>query len=156
MAVPRSASALRIAIIILFSLMFTTGVDAQGSITSPEDFFGFQMGTDRKLARWDKIVEYFYQLEKESDRLKVFDMGPSSEGHPFLILLITSPENLSRLDQLQEFNKKISDPRGLPAEEIQRCISEGKAVVFSGMLEPAELAVYRVQNYGLWATMERS
>ena len=133
MAVSRSASALRIAIIILFSLMFTTGVDAQGSITNPEDFFGFRMGTDRKLARWDKIVEYFYQLEKESDRLKVFDMGPSSEGHPFLILLITSPENLSRLDQLQEFNKKISDPRGLPAEEIERCISEGKAVVFQSM-----------------------
>ncbi|MCK5464333.1 MAG: hypothetical protein KAI95_14995, partial [Bacteroidales bacterium] len=132
MAVPKSASALRIAII-LFSLMFTTGVDAQGSITNPEDFFGFRMGTDRKLARWDKIVDYFYLLEAESDRLKVFDMGPSSEGHPFLILLITSPENLSRLDQLQEFNKKISDPRGLSAEEIERCISEGKAVVFQSM-----------------------
>jgi hypothetical protein len=25
-------------------------------ILSPEQFFGFRMGTDRKLARWDKIV----------------------------------------------------------------------------------------------------
>ena len=34
--------------------------------------------------------------------------------------------------------------------------NEGKAVVFSGLLEPAEFAVYRLQNYGLWATMQRS
>ena len=29
------------------------------TIPSPEEFFGFQMGTDRKLARWDKLVEYY-------------------------------------------------------------------------------------------------
>jgi hypothetical protein len=31
---------------------------AQGQITSPEKFFGFQLGSDRKMARWDKMVEY--------------------------------------------------------------------------------------------------
>ncbi len=25
-------------------------------IPTPESFFGFQMGADRKLARWDKLV----------------------------------------------------------------------------------------------------
>ena len=29
---------------------------AQAQITSPERFFGFQMGADRKMARWDKMV----------------------------------------------------------------------------------------------------
>ncbi len=86
-------------------LLSNKGVEAQNTITSPKDFFGFQMGTDRKLTRWDKIVEYFYQLEQESDRLKVMNMGPSSEGHPFLLLLITSPDNLSDLDKLQMINK---------------------------------------------------
>lgn len=33
--------------------------------------------------------------------------------------------------------------------------NEGKAVVFAGMREPAELAVYRLHRYGLWATMEQ-
>ena len=133
MAASRFASTLRILIVILFSLLFTKGADAQGTITSPEDFFGFQMGTDRKLARWDRIVEYFYQLEEESDRIKVYNLGPSSEGHPFLMLLITSSENLSRLDELQAFNKQISDPRGQPTEEIGQAIREGKAVVFQSV-----------------------
>jgi ATP-dependent Clp protease adaptor protein ClpS len=34
--------------------------------------------------------------------------------------------------------------------------NEGKAVVFNGTREPAELAVYRLHRYGLWATMEQS
>ncbi len=144
MAVPKSPIVFRILIVLLISLLFSTGVNAQGSVTSPEDFFGFQMGTDRKLARWDRIVEYFYQLEEESDRLKVYNLGPSSEGHPFLMLLITSPENLSRLDELQAFNKKISDPRGQPSEEIGRAIREGKAVVFQSMsLHASEVGVHR-------------
>lgn len=119
--------------VFILILLSTLGVEAQKTITSPEDFFGFQMGTDRKLARWDKIVEYFYLLEQESDRLKVINMGPSSEGHPFLMLLITSPENLSDLDRLQMINKKITDPRDVSREEIDQYIQDGKAVVFQSM-----------------------
>ena len=38
---------------------------AQAQVTPPEAFFGFQMGADRKMARWDKLVEYYRLLEKE-------------------------------------------------------------------------------------------
>ena len=126
----RSVSITLASALILLSSM---EVEAQNTITTPEDFFGFQMGADRQLARWDRIVEYYYQLEKESDRLKVINMGPSSEGHPFLLLVITSPENLADLDKLQMINKKISDPRGVPQEEIDKYVQEGKAVIFQSM-----------------------
>ena len=39
-------------------------------ITSPESFFGHQLGADRKIARWDKVVDYYYLLAKESDRMQ--------------------------------------------------------------------------------------
>lgn len=106
---------------------------AQNNITSPEQFFGFQMGADRKLARWDKIVEYFYKLEKESERLKVINMGPSAEGHPFLVLIISSPDNLANLDELQKINKTISNPRNISEEGIVEYIEKGKAVIFQSM-----------------------
>ena len=51
-------------------------------ITTPLEHFGFTPGADGELARWDKIVEYFYLLEKQSDRISVTDMGPSTEGKP--------------------------------------------------------------------------
>lgn len=69
----------------------TLSFTAQNQATSPLDFFGFQLGSDKKIARWDKIVDYFGQLEKESTKLKVINMGPSTMGHPFLLVIISSP-----------------------------------------------------------------
>jgi len=107
--------------------------NAQEKVTSPEEYFGFQMGADYKLARWDKIVDYFYLLEKQSDRIKVWNLGESSEGHPFLLTLITSTQNLANLDELQKINKELSDPRGISEETIKQHIKNGKAVIFQSM-----------------------
>ncbi len=112
-----------------YSLTF----EAQDQITSPQDFFGFQLGSDKKIARWDKIVEYFMHLEKESVKLKVINMGPSTMGHPFLVVIISSPENLANLNRLQEINAQLSDPRCIPGEQIKGLLDEGKAVICQSM-----------------------
>lgn len=102
-------------------------------ITSPVEFFGFQLGSDRKIARWDKIVEYFYKLESQSKAIKVVDMGPSTEGNPFLLTIISSPENLAKLEHYREINGKIADPRGLSEDAVKALVKEGKAVVCQSM-----------------------
>jgi hypothetical protein len=102
-------------------------------ITSPEEYFGFRMGTDRKIARWDAIVEYFRLLQSQSDRVEVVDLGPSTDGHPFLQVIITSPENHGRLEILRRVNHRISHPRGLTTEEVGAFVEEGKAVVCQSM-----------------------
>ena len=110
-------------------------------IPTPESFFGFQMGADRKLAGWDKLVEYYNLMGEQSPRLDVVDMGPTTMGHPFLALYVSSPENLARLDELKRINATLSDPRGVPESEIDRAISEGKAVVVQSMcLHSTEVA----------------
>src|SRR5882757_2618232 len=92
--------------------------------TPPEKFFGFQLGADRKMARWDKIVEYFQLLEKESKgRMKVVDMGPSTMGNPFLMAIISSPANLAKLDRLKQVNQQLSDPRGIPESQIRQLVT---------------------------------
>jgi len=107
---------------------------AQSRITSPESFFGFQLGSDRKMARWDKIVEYFGVLERESaGRMKVINMGPTTMGNPFLVAVISSAKNLSRLDRLREVNARISDPRGIAEPEIRKLVEEGRAVICQSM-----------------------
>ena len=117
----------------------TLDIQAQGRTaasaapTSPEKFFGFRLGTDRRIARWDRVVEYFRLLEKESDKIRVVDMGPTTEGNPFLLAFITSPANLARLDRLREINARLSDPRGLAEKEVDALVAEGKAVVVMTM-----------------------
>jgi len=102
-------------------------------VTSPEEFFGHRLGADRKIARWDKIVEYFLKLQKESKKIRVTDMGPSTEGHPFLAVLITGEENMRKLEHLREVNKQIVNPGELTEEDVKPLIEEGKAVVIQSM-----------------------
>ena len=102
-------------------------------VTSPEEFFGFKLGSEKKIARWDKIVEYFRVLAKESDKINVVEMGQSTEGNPFLLVTISSAKNLNNLERLREVNAKISDPRSLREEEIDSLIEEGRAVICQSM-----------------------
>jgi len=125
---------IRILVIILVALGFLSQTArAQQKATSPEEFFGFRLGSDRKIARWDKIVEYYRILERESGNIKVIDMGPSTMGNPFLVVIISSEENLANLDRLKVVNAQLSDPRGIDEMEIKKLVEEGKAVICQSM-----------------------
>ncbi len=108
-------------------------INQTGKVTSPEEFFGFRLGSDRRIARWDKIVDYFYKIESQSNRMKVIDMGESTEGNPFLLTIITSHQNLAQLEHFKEVNAKICDPEGMTEESIRLLVKEGKSVVCQTM-----------------------
>ena len=80
------------------------------SLTTPEKFFGFQMGADNKMAHWDDMVRYYDMLGKASNRMKVVNMGKTSEGRPFLALFISSPANLAKLEEYRGINAKNGRP----------------------------------------------
>jgi hypothetical protein len=119
--------------LILPAVLFLGSAVAQ-EITSPEKFFGFQLGADKKMARWDKIVEYYGVLEKQSGgRMKVINMGPTSMGNPFLMVIVTAPANFAKLERLRQVNLRLSDPRGITEAEARALADEGKAVVVQSM-----------------------
>jgi hypothetical protein len=102
-------------------------------IPSPEQFFGFRMGTDRKLARWDKIVDYYRILDERSDKIKVMELGKSTEGNPFLLAIVSSPENMGNLDTLKTIGPTLAYSEELPQEDVERLVNEGKAVLTMSM-----------------------
>ena len=104
----------------------------------PEKFFGFQLGSDKKMARWDKIVEYYGVLEKESGgKMKVDYLGPSTMGNPFLMVIITSPANQAKLDGIRQANLQITDPRGLTEAQVKALTADGKAIIVQSMSQQA-------------------
>ncbi len=126
-------------------------------LTSPEQFFGFQLGADRQIARWDKIVEYYQLLERQSPRLKVVNLGPSTQDNPFLLVFISSPANLARLEELRQINAKISDPRGVSEAEIERLVADGKAVVIQSMsLHATEIGGTQMAPELAWDLVSRN
>jgi hypothetical protein len=123
-------------------LVSSLGVKAQNKdLPSPESYFGFEMGADRKLAHWDDLVKYYNLLGENSPRMKVVNMGKSTLGNPFLALYISAPENLANLDELQRINAMLSDPRGVSMDKIEDGIRNGKAVVVQSFgLHSSEVA----------------
>ncbi|HZF38390.1 MAG TPA: M14 family zinc carboxypeptidase, partial [Blastocatellia bacterium] len=102
------------------------------NVPPPETALGFKIGEDRKLARWDQFLAYFGELAKTSDRIKLDTLGKTTLGRPFVVATISSPENLKRLDEFKEIQRKLSDPRLLAnASEstINELIGQGKTVV---------------------------
>jgi len=113
----------------LATLAPTASAPAQTTVPSPDRFFGHRMGADRTLANWDGLLEYYQTLAKTSDRLKLLDLGRTSEGRPYIALVISSPANLARLDEYQRMNRLLGDPRGAAQADIDRAIATGRAVV---------------------------
>ncbi|MBD3205195.1 peptidase M14 family protein [Candidatus Bathyarchaeota archaeon] len=99
------------------------------TIKTPEEFYGFKPGTARELLRWDKIVDYFKYIDSESDKIKVVEVGKSTEENPILVAYLSSPENLGNLEGIREDSWKISHPKELSDNEKEEIIQNGKAVV---------------------------
>jgi len=105
-------------------------VDAANKIYTPGEFLGFEPGEDRRLADWPQIVDYFHMLGRLSDRVITEDVGKTTEGNPFLIATISSPDNLANLEMYRAIQKRLADPRTIGDDaEADRFISQGKAIV---------------------------
>ena len=128
----RAASAFRRKAVVLAALaaLFASFTSAQQGIPTPEQYFGFRMGTDNKLARWDKIVQYFQQISAASDRVRYRELGKSTNGNPFVALEIASADTLKNLDRYKQLQRKLYFQGGAPTEtERDEIFRQGKAVV---------------------------
>ena len=107
--------------------VWSCAVDTKsGSIPHPSEYFGREIGDPGVLISHSKILEYYRFMEERSDRVKVVEIGETTEGRPFYYAIVTSPENHARLDNLINLNSNLYDPRGVSDGEIQQIVREGK------------------------------
>ena len=98
-------------------------------IPSPEQTFGFAMGSDRRLIDWNQVVDYFLMLDAHSERIIVEERGRTTLDKPFLLAIISSSDNIAQMDRCQSIQQRIAHPNDLPQEEASALIRDGKAVV---------------------------
>jgi hypothetical protein len=111
------------------------------SIKSPDDYFGFPLGADRKLLHWEQILEYFRYLAKESGRLKLIELGETTLGREFIMAVISSERNLRRLEHYRAIQRKLANPCDLSERELAELIRCGKVVALISMnIHSAEIA----------------
>ncbi|RDV17276.1 peptidase [Pontibacter diazotrophicus] len=100
------------------------------AIPSPIEHFGFNIGDDYQLATYTQTEAYFKKLAAASDRVRIEDIGLTEEGRHQYMLIVTSPENMQRLDRYKEISQKLARAEDLTDEQAQALASEGKAVIW--------------------------
>jgi len=105
-------------------------VAAQPAVTTPTEHLGRVPGVDFELADWGEVRTYFKNLGDESPNAVTTTIGTTTEGREFLLTVISSAENLARLDQLKAYSKIICDPRGRTDAEKQEALENGKVFLF--------------------------
>ncbi len=97
-----------------------------GNVPDPTTFLGFRIGEDRHLVRWTALTDYFHEVDRQSDRVIVRELGRSTEERPFLAAIISSPETIRNIDHYRQLQHQVSDPR-LPGSQL--AVSASKPVV---------------------------
>jgi hypothetical protein len=100
------------------------------AVTTPKDYFGFNMGDDYCLANYQQLQGYWKTLERTSDRVKVIDIGATEEGRRQLVAVMTSPANHRRLDRYREISRRLAYADGVDRAEARKLAAEGKAVIW--------------------------
>src|SRR6516164_3182916 len=144
-------------IIIITRAATIPAAQTASSITSPKAFFGFNIGDDYQLATYSKFVDYLHKIEKETSRLKVVDIGKTSEGRPHVIAIVSSPENMKKLDRYREISSQLAHAEGLTDDQARALAKEGKTVVLiDGGLHATEVLGAQQVIENVWQMVSRT
>jgi Zinc carboxypeptidase len=96
----------------------------------PREVFGFQPGTDYKLADYGQLLDYYRALDAATDRMKLVEIGKSTQGRPMVVAFISSEDNLRQLDRWRSISERLARARALDDAAARRLAREGKAIVW--------------------------
>ena len=97
-----------ITLVILFQLtaktqpgyFYPNAGNFNSAIPTPEKFLGYAIGNQH--TRHDKLVEYFKELDRLSDRVSFQVIGETYEHRPQVVAIFTSPANHQRLEEIRK------------------------------------------------------
>ena len=127
----------------LLPLLLAAPVALAGAsrLPTPESVLGFRPGADYKLATYDQSVDYFKKVAAASKYVKLVEAGKTSQGRTIYYALVSSPDNLGKIDRYREIARRLAHPQGLSDADAKRLAHDGKAFVhIDGGLHATEVA----------------
>jgi hypothetical protein len=124
--------ALCIALLVGVGAAVPARILSQGAslVTTPRQQFGAGIGDDYFLATYSQLEQYWQTLDRESDRMRLVDIGLTAEGRHQWMAVITAPVNLTALDRYRDISKRLALAEGLDDDQARVLAAEGKAVVW--------------------------
>ncbi|TDE10199.1 M14 family metallopeptidase [Dyadobacter psychrotolerans] len=115
---------------LFLAILFLGIQSAWAQIPTPKEHFGFSIGDDYQLANFTQTEAYFQKIAKASDRVKLTVIGKTAENRDQHMLIVSSPENLKKLDRYKEISTKMAHADGISEEQARAMAAEGKSIVW--------------------------
>src|SRR5580704_622724 len=123
------------------ALLFLPLAAALAQAPTPESVLGHKPGDDFYLASYDDSLGYFQKLAHATDKLKLVQVGKTSQGRDWYVALISSAKNLADLDKHKQTAKQLALVKGLSDEQAHALAHNGKVIVhIDGGLHATEVA----------------
>lgn len=130
---------------------------AQQAVPAPQSVFGHAVGADSQLVSYDQSIQYFRRLASTTPYVRLFEVGKTSFGKPWTVALISSPENLERLDEVRRINQRLAQPDGLSDADARVLAQTGVPLVdISGGLHASEIAGAQHTPQLAWELLSRA
>jgi hypothetical protein len=124
----------------LIVLALPSVVAGQSTLPSPQDVLGFYPGQDHHLAGYQDILDYFSRLDRSSDRLQLDTLGLTHKGRPLVLAVISSGDNLERLESIRQHHASLYDPDPMTVGRAKRAIQNEKSIIsINCSLHPREV-----------------
>ncbi len=128
--VERSFSYLRLSVFICCFILSFSFISFAQNVPSPKSVLGFEPTSDKTIADWRQITDYFTRLDAASDKITVQEIGKTTLGKPLVVAFISSAENIKNLENYKRTNQKLADPRKIKDQaELEKLIGAGKTIV---------------------------
>ncbi|MDQ3950745.1 MAG: hypothetical protein M3282_10405 [Gemmatimonadota bacterium] len=106
---------------------FSPGGTYDPAVPTPEAVLGYPVGTfHTDYARLEKWIAAL----QRSERVRVMRYGESIERRTLYLIVISSPQNLARLDEIKAGMRRLADPRTTTDTEADRLIRSLPAVAW--------------------------
>jgi hypothetical protein len=99
------------------------------SVPRPQSILRFETGEfHTNYALMERVITAIAQAAP--DRVRVMDIGETNEHRMMHLVAVSSPENISRLEQIRTGIARLSDPRTLSQQEAERLVGELPVLVW--------------------------
>lgn len=76
-------------------------------VPQPKQILGFEIG--EQYADWNDVLKYMNALARTCDRVTIKEYGRTYQHRPFIQVIITSPANLQKLEQIRLEHLQLTD-----------------------------------------------
>ncbi|HEX3877787.1 MAG TPA: M14 metallopeptidase family protein [Bryobacteraceae bacterium] len=114
---------------------------ALAQVPTPESVLGYKPGADFHLTNYEDSLGYFRKLAAASNKVKLVNVGKSTQGRDWWIAFISEPENLKQMDHYKEISRRLALSRGVSDEQAHALAHELKPFIhIDGGLHATEVA----------------